>query len=337
MKKLKAGIIGLGVGEAHIKGYHKHPNCEVVALCDFSPEKSENAKNKYPHLKICSNADEILTDPTIDVVSIASFDNYHHEQIVKAIENNKHIFVEKPLCLFESEAIDIYERLIQKPHLKISSNLILRLTPRFILLKEKIQKQEMGKVYYIEGDYNFGRLQKMTEGWRGKIPFYSAVYGGGIHLIDLMLWLTHDRVKEVSAVGNKICSEGSSFKNNDMVASLLTFESGMIGKMAVNLGCVQPHFHNLNIYGTEATFTNTFQDYGLYYTSRDKEIEPKKVKEAYPGAEKGDLICNFVDSIFADQEPIISKKDIFDILSVCFAIEKAVNTSQSVKVNYIYK
>ena len=82
-KTIKAGIIGLGVGEKHIDGYLKHPKCEVVGLCDFSEEKIRKCKEKYPNMKLTKNADDILLDSEVDVVSIASYDNYHYEQIIK--------------------------------------------------------------------------------------------------------------------------------------------------------------------------------------------------------------------------------------------------------------
>jgi predicted dehydrogenase len=131
LKKFKAAIIGLGVGEQHIQGYSKHPACEVVALCDFSDEKLGLMKQKYPHLRLTKNADEILEDPEIGIVSIASYDQFHKEQILKGLKNGKHLFIEKPVCLNESELEEIHAALKKAPSLKISSNLILRMCPRF--------------------------------------------------------------------------------------------------------------------------------------------------------------------------------------------------------------
>ena len=48
---------------------------------------------------------------------------------------------------------------------------------------------DYGRAYYVEADYNYGRLWKLTDGWRGEIPFYSVVYGGAVHMIDLVCWL----------------------------------------------------------------------------------------------------------------------------------------------------
>lgn len=331
--KLKIGVIGLGVGEQHITGYQRHPYCEVVALCDFSEEKLNLASKNYKHCRITSEADDILNDSDIDVVSIASYDNYHYEQTVKAIRNNKHIFIEKPLCFFKNEARHIRSLLRAKPKLRLSSNLILRMSPRFRYLNKLIAHGKFGNLFYIEGDYNYGRIHKLTKGWRGKIDFYSVVYGGGVHIVDLLLWLTKDKIIEVSAYGNSISSQGK-FRYNDMVVCILKFKSGLVGKVAVNMGCVFPHFHLFSIYGTTATFVNGL-DSGLLFNSRDPKKRPKKILSDYPGVHKGDLIYSFIDSILKGCPAEVGEEDVFKTMSVCFAIEKAAQQGGPVTVEYI--
>lgn len=332
--KLKAGIIGLGVGEAHITGYEEHPDCQVVAVCDLDSEKLNDASQKYPKLRFTTRADEILRDPDIDVVSIASYDHFHHEQIVKALEHRKHVFVEKPLCLHPKEAEHIRSFLRKDPSLKLSSNLILRRSPRFQKLKEMIDSGKFGELFYVEGDYHYGRLHKITEGWRGDLDFYSVVYGGGVHMVDLLLWLTGETIEEVTAYGNQIASKGSKFRYNDCVASLLKFRSGLIGKVTVDFGGVLPHFHALNLYGTQATFMNDF-DQGRFFDSRDPKASFQAIREAYPGVKKGDLLYRFIDSIVKGSEPDVSTEDVFRAMSVCFAVEESVKQNTPVKVHYI--
>ncbi len=324
----------MGVGERHIAGYRRHRQCEVAALCDFDAAKRKTASRKYPGMRILSDADELLSDPSVDVVSIASYDNFHCEQILQALSHDKHVFVEKPLCLHEKEAARIRTMLARKPHLRLSSNLILRQSPRFRLLKKLIAAGKLGNVYYVEGDYNYGRLEKITRGWRGKLDFYSVMFGGGVHLVDLLLWLTGDHVTEVSAYGNNICSKRSQYRYNDMVVSILKFRSGMVGKIAANFGCVMPHFHPVAIYGTRATFVNGL-DFGTLFDSRDKQSRGRRVGAPYHGAEKGDLIRGFVDAILSGKEPEVSTNDVFRAMSVCFAIEKAAESGRAVKVMYV--
>lgn len=332
--KLKVGIIGLGVGEAHLEAYQLHPHCEVASLCDFSEDKLSQIRKKHPHYTYTLNAMDILDDPAINVVSIASYDNFHFEQIERALDHNKHVFVEKPLCLYREQAVKIYAALKKKPHLKISSNLILRKCPRFQKLRQMIQDGEMGNIYYMEGDYLYGRIHKITEGWRGKLDYYSIVYGGAVHIVDLFHWMTGKKVVEVMAYGNQIASEGSQFKYHDFAACLLKFADGTIGKITANFGCVHPHFHGITIYGTKGTFTNGLE-YGNLFTARDAGIPPQKMTDDYPGVHKGDLIHNFIDSILNDTSPTVSTEDIFNTMSVCFAIEESSLKSKAVSVSSI--
>lgn len=332
--KLRAGIIGLGVGEAHIAAYNAHPQCKVEAICDLSETKLSQMRQKYGIAKATQDADAILSDPEIEIVSIASYDNDHYAQIVKAIQKGKHVFVEKPFCLYAKEARHIRELWKASPEIKISSNLVLRKSPRFLRLKNMVATGLFGDLFYVEGDYHYGRLHKITEGWRGQMDFYSVVYGGGVHMIDLLLWLTGDSILEVTAYGNRIASHGSAFRYNDCVVAILKFQSGIIGKMTVDFGGVQSHFHGLSLHGTKATFVNNLP-HGKLFVSRDSNVPAQEVTDTYPGVLKGDLIDSFVNSIIHDSPAVVSTEDAFRAMSVCFAIEESVQNRQSIKVQYI--
>jgi predicted dehydrogenase len=326
----KVGIIGLGIGEQYIL-----PCLELhlsLILCDQNPDKRQAIQTRYPDIQVVADADVILTDPDVDLVIIASWDDAHAEQILAALTQNKHVFVEKPLCLFESEARLIRAELKRKPSLHLGSNLILRKSPRFLELKNRIQKGEMGQIYYMEGDYNYGRLSKIVSGWRGQLPFYSIVLGGGVHLLDLLMWLSGERILSVVSIGNQIASANTEFRFPDFVVSLLTFENGLSGKMAVNFGCVHPHFHPLQIYGTSATFINHI-DKAEWFTER--EAPPEILTTAYPGVHKGALFRDFLISLQHDLPPPMSIDEVFASLSVCFAIHKALQSGQTISVDYI--
>jgi predicted dehydrogenase len=331
--KLRAGIIGLGVGEAHIAGYRSHPGCQVVALCDIQKDVCDRMHQKYPDLKIFQDPYELLKSPDIDVVSIASYDDAHAEQVLRALRARKHVFVEKPLCLHEEEAKDIRTALRESLDLRISSNLILRKVPRFLRIKKMIREGLLGDLYYLEGDYDYGRLHKLTEGWRGKIGFYSTICGGGIHLIDLIHWFTQGKVKEVFAYGNQISSKGSSFRYPDFVVAVLKFEEGYLAKITANFGCVFPHFHGFKAFGTKGTVVNGL-DAARFYTSRERDAQPEVFGGEDMKPPKGDMIPSFLDSILRGTPPEVSCEEIFQDLSVCFAIEKSLRAGAPVPVHY---
>lgn len=328
--KLKAGVIGLGVGEQHILGYQK-AGVDVATLCDFDPAKLRTFINRFPQCTFTASADEVLADPNIDIVSIASYDDHHAGQVLKALGAKKHVFVEKPLCMSEGELQEIAAQLAKDSTIRLSSNTVLRVSARFSDLRSRIVKNELGRLFYVEADYNYGRLNKIQDGWRGRIESYSVVLGGGIHVVDLLCWLIDAPVVEVSAFGNKFCSIGSSFTGPDMVVALLQFSNGVVGKVCTNFGCVYPHFHKLSVYGTEATFENRL-DGGFIFKSRNSIDSPRKLVSDYPGLSKADLIPSFVSAIRGEGNAIVAENDVLNTAAICLAIDKSLKSGQVEKV-----
>lgn len=333
-KSLKAAIIGLGVGEKHINGYESHPACEVKTICDFDENKLSEVSKRYPDKKVTRYARDIFNDDEINIVSVASFDNYHAEQVIAALNSKKNVFVEKPLCLNRNEYEDILATLKRNPSLKISSNLILRKTQRFIQLKNRVLSKKLGKTYLFESSYDYGRLNKILYGWRGDIPFYSVTHGGGIHLIDLMMWISGNNITKVFARGNKISTKETNFRHHDCVEALLTFQDGSIGHVISNFSSVTPHGHKISIYGTKGTFHHGPLGCG-YFWNRDKDSNPEMINDPYPGTQKGDIIPSFVDHILdEDIEPSVTTKSVLNTMTVSLAIEESLNTGDEVIVPY---
>lgn len=328
---LRAGVIGLGVGERHISGYQADSRCQVVSLCDINEEKAREVGQRHPGISVTVSPEAVLENPEIDIVSIASYDDAHRDQIIRALEHGKHVFVEKPLCLTRQEYDDIRAALARRPTLKLSSNLILRRAPRFIELRRRIQAGDLGQIYYLEGDYDYGRLQKLTEGWRGRLADYSVVHGGAIHLIDLLLWLTGDKVCEVFAYGNGISAKGSQFDGNDMVVSVLKFANGMVAKISANYASVSPHHHRVCVYGTEGTFTQSHVG-AAYHWSRDPEAAFEPVEDPYPGAAKGDMLPSFVQSILEGTRAEVTAREVFDAMNISLAINESLANGTPIKV-----
>jgi len=333
-KVLNAGVIGLGVGARHVPGYEAGGRARVTALCDLNPDKLAEVGALYPGRRLTVDAGDILRDPAIDVVSIASFDNFHREQVVAAIESGKHVFVEKPLCQTMEEFNAILAALKANPGVKLSSNLILRRTPRFLELRRRIQAGDMGRLYYLEGDYAYGRLPKILSGWRAEISFYSVVHGGAIHIIDLLLWLGGGQVVEVFAYGNRITTESTAFRHNDLAAALLKFADGRIAKVTANFGSVAPHHHRLSVYGTEATFEQGHVG-AAYFHSRDPSAQPEAVTDSYPDAAKGDMLPSFIAHILDGTPPDVTADDVLGVMAVSLAIEQSLASGKPEQVRIL--
>ena len=133
MIKFKVGIIGLGVGEHHLKKYKEIKECKVVSIFDKNYKRLKQISKKYK-VKCCLNENEIFNNKEINVISIASYDDHHFSHASKAILNNKNVFIEKPAFLSLKECMHI-KSLLKKRKVGIFSNLVLRTSERFLSLK----------------------------------------------------------------------------------------------------------------------------------------------------------------------------------------------------------
>jgi len=333
MTMLNAAVIGLGVGEQHALAYANHPHCRLALLCDLSPEKLQEVGARFPGVARTERAEDALRDPAIDVVSIASFDDAHFEQVMLALEAGKHIFVEKPLCRTVEELTAIRQCWQEKPTLRLASNLVLRAAPLYRWLRQSIRDGLFGEIYAFDGDYLYGRLHKITEGWRKDVDHYSVLQGGGIHLIDLMLWLTGQQPSKVSAVGNRISTAGTVFRYNDFATATFQFPSGMIGRITANFGSVHQHQHVMRIFGTKATFL--YDDQGpRWYNSREPGSLPNRPTESPLPAAKGALIPDFVEAVLSGSGSTLDTPHEFAIIAACLAADRAIESGRNEEINY---
>ena len=89
-KKIRAGVIGLGVGAHQARTLYKHPDCEIVSICDFNKNKLSELGSEIKNAKQTQNAKDILNDPDINLVCVASYDEFHYQQVLSSLNNGKH-------------------------------------------------------------------------------------------------------------------------------------------------------------------------------------------------------------------------------------------------------
>lgn len=332
-KPVRVGVIGLGVGEQHIRGYLQVPGVDVVAICDVDPDKLKNVGDRWGIGRRHADFRGITEASDIDVVSVCSYDDAHHIQCLSAFRHGKHVMVEKPVALFRHEAEAIL-RAQQDSGRLITSNLILRQVPRFKELRRQIADGEFGEIFAVEGDYVHDILWKITRGWRGEMAFYSTVYGGGIHLLDLMRWLIGQEVTEICGMSNKVLTAGTPFGFDDTFINVLRYSKGAIGKSMSTYGPRRVKFHAVKVFGTKRTFENDTPNAKLF-TGDDPDMDVHEVRTPYPGIEKGDLIPDFIDAIRQGREPNVSARDVFRVMDICFAAVESVERKQVIPVSYM--
>ncbi len=330
--KICAGIIGSGVGAKHFEAIQNYKKSLVKFICEKDKKKHLILKKKFKNTKIISNENEIFKDKNINLVSIASYDNHHFDQISKCIKYNKNIIVEKPMCLKLNELKKINNLLKKKPKIKITSNLVLRCNQFFNQVKKNISKDD---IISIEADYLWGRRYKLRE-WRSKLKNYSIILGAGIHMIDLVMWLINSRPLSVQSFGNKIGTERSNFKKESFAYSIFEFPQKKIVKVSSNASGIFDHFHELKIFEKNKTLIHSYN--GTFYLKKfGKKNYYDKIKPNYPDKKnRKKLIQNFIDEIlFNKKKKFITVKEQIDLMSVCLAAEKSLKEGKKIKINYL--
>jgi len=332
VSRLGVAVIGLGVGEAHAAAYARLEQCELRWLCDLDAARADAVAERLGAGQPSTDAGASIADPAVDVVSIASYDDAHYGQVMAALGGRKHVFVEKPLCRTEDELRDVVATW-HAARCHLAANLVLRAAPAYCWLKDAVAAGELGEIYAFDGDYLYGRLHKITDGWRADVPEYSVMLGGGVHLIDLMLWVTGQRPASVMGIGNRICSAGTRFRYDDYQAVTFRFPSGLVGRITANFGCAHRHQHVVRVFGTRATFI--YDDEGpRLHTSREPAATVRPLDcAALPGT-KGDLIAPFVGVIVAGCDPRPRAQHEFDVVRVCAAADRAARTEEQVVIEY---
>tara|TARA_B100001093_G_scaffold491897_1_gene532444 strand:- start:291 stop:1274 length:984 start_codon:yes stop_codon:yes gene_type:complete len=326
--KIVAAIIGMGIGQKHLEAIDNYKNSKVKLICEKNKRKIKKLKIKYPNKIVTSKEDEIFFDKEINLVSIASYDQYHYNQILKCFKYKKNMIIEKPLCLNSNQLKKIYFLSKKNKDIKITSNLVLRTNSLFKDFKKRIKKQ---KIFYIEGDYIWGRKEKLF-GWRSKIKEYSLTLGAGIHIIDLINWLTGLRPISVYAVGNNKMTKGTSFKKNSLITMIFNFPNNILVKVSANGAAIYNHYHEIKIFLENQTLVNSRM--GSYVINKDKI---SKVEAEYPDKKnRKKLIQNFIDTIkIKNIKPLISLKEQIDLMTICFAVDKSVKLKKKIKIHYL--
>ena len=325
--KIIAAVIGMGVGEKHLEAINGFMGSKVKIICEKDKKRAQIFKKKYPKIIVTPEEETIFKDRQINLVSIASYDNYHYGQILKCLKNDKNIIIEKPMCLNPKQLKRIYN-LIKTKRVKMTSNLVLRVNSLFKEFKKKINTN---RIYFIEGDYIWGRRKKLF-GWRSKIKEYTLTLGAGIHIIDLINWLTGLKPKTVYAAGNKKATKGTMFKKNSMIAMMFEYPKNIMVRITANGAAIFDHFHEIKIFADNSTMVNS--RLGSYMIKKGKL---DKIKSNYPDKKnRKKLIHNFIETLIKKNiKPIISLKEQIDLMTICFAADKSVRLGKKIKIKYL--
>jgi predicted dehydrogenase len=234
MEKIRAGVIGLGIGRHHIRGYQSHPAAQVVAICDLDELRLAEIGAQYGIERQYTSAEEMLAQESLDVVSVATPNKYHRPLTVAALEAGCHVLCEKPMARNAKEGREMLAA-ARRAGKRLMIDFSFRFSPQSQALKAQVDSGVLGEIYFARTMWHRRHGLPRFGGWFG----HKALSGGGplidlgVHRLDLALWLM-GYPKPVWVLGsayNHIASalaeeQEVEFDVEDLAVALIRFENG---------------------------------------------------------------------------------------------------------------
>jgi predicted dehydrogenase len=157
---VKFGVVGYGYwGPNVVRNLDQLDDSEVVAVCDKSPTARKRIHKSYPHIKVVSDTAELMSSTDIDAVAIVTPVWTHYELTKAALQNGKHVFVEKPFTSDSTQAEELIN-LAAKKNLKIMVDHTFLFTGAVKKIGQLLDEGTLGRIYYYDSTrVNLGLFQ----------------------------------------------------------------------------------------------------------------------------------------------------------------------------------
>jgi len=264
-RELGVGLLGYSpnVGKGHGLGVQHTTGLSLKAVSDLNPQRLDQARQDFPHVKIYETSEAFSGDKEVDVVIVATPPNTHAAMCLQMMETGKHVVCEKPLTLTWREANAMVE-MAEKQHVHLSCHQNRRWDADFLAIKQAVSEGSIGDLFYMETFV--GGFTHPCGYWHS----HAAVCGGtcydwGAHYLDWVVSLIPDPVESV--VGTRHKRVWHDVTNADQERIQIRFSGGQEADFIhSDVAAVRkPKWYLL---GTEGAMVGHWQDVCAY------EIDP---------------------------------------------------------------
>jgi predicted dehydrogenase len=284
-KKIKWGFLGTGwIARKFGRALEAIDNTELYAVGSRNVETAENFAEEFNASKFYGSYEELVSDPDVDVVYVATPHNLHCENTLMALENNKHVLCEKPFGINGKEV----RRMIQKAkekNLFLMEALWSRFLPNIIKAKEITNSGELGKIKLLTAYFSIKSTQGADERHFNKDLGGGSLLDIGIYNVFLTLLLL-GKPKTFNAVAgfgatevDETCSITFKYENEVIAVTFSSFlaNTPVVAEIHCEKGKIfLPHLWfcpgNITVYyndGKEITHSFDFKSNGYNYEAEE--------------------------------------------------------------------
>lgn len=278
---LRVGLIGSGsvACRIHLPGLRLCPGVEITGVSSVDAD----AREKTGVAAIYPAYQQLLEQPEIDAVVIATPNHLHREMALAAFAAGKHVLCEKPLALDAAEAAEMLDAAQKSGRVHMTA-FTYRYTPAVRYLKHLVDQGEIGVIRVVRASYLMA-LSKHLLGWRSSKEFAgSGVLADiGSHLIHLVQWLAGD-IASLTARSRDFRNDAAS-DVEDWIAFLTEFTSGACGTLEISRLCPGrgadiTENMQIELYGSNGAAVFSLQDpWGLRVAIGEAGRDPARLLE----------------------------------------------------------
>jgi len=325
-KIINVGLIGLGrIGKMHAKNISQNlPLINLKRIADPVPDI--DFIQELDSVQVCTNADDIILDNTIQAVIICSPTPTHYELIKKCAKNKKHIFCEKPISFSGNEIQEIISIMINETVI-IQVGLNRRFDQEFMLLKEKINDGLVGEIQMIH-----------ITNHDASIPEFKFLKSSGgmlfdlcIHDFDMLSFITGEKIKEIYVNGD-VFIEPRLNEINDIDNAIITLEleSGILCSIDSSRQTHYGYDQRIEVFGSKGMISVENKPDNLYLFSNELNTKTSKIKYSFIERYKESYVTeleHFYTCITENNKPIVGPEEILSAIRVAVAGKKSIETN----------
>ena len=149
LEPVRTGVVGLGYwGPNLIRNLQELETSEVSWICDLDRARLQSIGKRYPAARSTTSFDDLLNDPELEAVAIATPVSTHHPLALAALEAGKHVFIEKPLAASSEEAKELMT-VAEERGLTLMPGHTFLYSPPVNMIRDLIRSGELGEIYFI--------------------------------------------------------------------------------------------------------------------------------------------------------------------------------------------
>jgi predicted dehydrogenase len=329
------GMIGAGNwGMNWVRTLAGLPEAELRWCCDLSEASLKRVRQQFPQVRATTRLEDLLDDPTLEGVVIATIAPTHFDVARRALEAGKHVLVEKPMTLTTADAVALSNLARQRQRVLMVGHL-LEYHPAVLYIKKMIDSGELGEVYYLYSQrLNYGTVRSGENAWWSLAP----------HDISVAARLLGSWPLSVHCRGQNIVQPAIA----DVVFATLEFPGGHLAH--VHVSWLDPHkTRKLTVVGSRkmVVFDDTLPAYKV--TVYDKGFQLNQKMDTYADwitMRQGDIVTpklegtepllrearHFVECIARKARPLSDGEAGTLVVSVLEHGQRSLETGQAVAI-----